>query len=101
MKTFVHSIALAIGLAMLSMGLVMTATTLAFGYELSGYVSVDGMIFASDALHSEQENGGASLALVPELYHQWENGSALTAGVPRSPRSQRGEGIERTTSTNL
>jgi hypothetical protein len=77
MKILVNSAALALGLVTLSMGLVMAATTLAFGFELSGNVSVDGTIFASDAMHPEQESSSASLALSPELYHQWENGSAL------------------------
>ena len=78
MKNLFNSVALALGLVMLSVGLVMAATTLAFGYELSGYVSAEGTIFTSDALHLEQEGSSASLALSPELYHQWENGSALT-----------------------
>jgi hypothetical protein len=78
MKNLLNSTALAFGLVMLSVGLVMAATTLAYGYELTGYVSVEGTIFTSDALQPEQEGSSASLALSPELYHVWENGSALT-----------------------
>jgi len=78
MKNLFNSASLAFGLVMLSVGLVMAATTLAFGYELSGNVSAEGTIFTSDAIHPEQENSSVSLALAPELYHEWESGSALT-----------------------
>ena len=78
MKNLLLSTALAFGLVIASIALVMTTTTLAFGYELSGYISVEGRFFVNEATFPEQEKNSGSLAIAPELYHQWESGSALT-----------------------
>ena len=52
--------------------------SMAAAHELSGYVAAEGRVFFNDPLYPEQEKDNASLALQPEYYHQWENGSSLT-----------------------
>jgi hypothetical protein len=47
--------------------------------EFSGFVAAEGRYFFHDPLFPEQENNDASLAVQPEYYHQWENGSSFTA----------------------
>lgn len=46
--------------------------------ELSGYLSVQSTLYVSDALYPGQEQHAASIALEPEIYHEWENGSSIT-----------------------
>jgi len=56
-----------------------TGATAASVSEFSGYVAVEGRVFFNEALFSEQERGSVSFVLQPEYYHEWENGSSLTA----------------------
>lgn len=49
-----------------------------YAYELSGYIKTEGRVFLNDALYEGQKRDGASLAIQPELYHEWENGSSFT-----------------------
>jgi len=78
MKETLTATGLALALVTVAIVLVMTTVTLAFGYELSGYVSAEGRFFVNEATLPGQEDISGSLAIVPELYHEWENGSALT-----------------------
>jgi len=78
MKETIAATGLAFTLVMVAIVMVMTTVTLAFGYELSGYVSAEGRFFVNEATFQGQENISGSLAIAPELYHEWENGSALT-----------------------
>jgi hypothetical protein len=78
MKKTLAASGLALALVTVAIGMVMTTVTLAFGYELSGYVSAEGRFFVNEATFPGQENISGSLAVAPELYHEWENGSALT-----------------------
>lgn len=78
MKYLMVSAALAFGLVIFSVALVMSATSLAFGYELSGHVSAEGRFFLNDGQFSDQDNSNGSVALAAEFYHEWESGSALT-----------------------
>jgi len=78
MKEIIAATGLAFTLVMAAVIMVMTTVTLAFGYELSGYVSAEGRFFVNEATFQGQESVSGSLAIAPELYHQWENGSALT-----------------------
>jgi len=48
-------------------------------HELSGYVAAEGRYFFHDPLFPDQESNNASLALQPEYYQEWENGSSFTA----------------------
>jgi hypothetical protein len=47
-------------------------------YELSGYVSAEARAFFNDPLFEGQKQHSISLALQPEFYYEWENGSSLT-----------------------
>jgi len=77
MKETLAATGLALALITAAIVIVMITVTLAFGYELSGYVSAEGRFFVNEATFSEQGNNSWSLAIAPELYHEWENGSAL------------------------
>jgi hypothetical protein len=55
---------------------VINAST-ADAYEFSGYIEVDGRFFINDPLYSGQKRNSVSLAIQPEFYHEWENGSNL------------------------
>jgi hypothetical protein len=50
----------------------------AFAHDFSGYISVEGRFFPNDALFPDQRSNNASLAVQPEYYHEWENGSSFT-----------------------
>jgi hypothetical protein len=52
--------------------------SLAQGYEFSGHVTAEGRVFVNDPLFPGQKRNSASLALQPEFYHEWENGSSFT-----------------------
>jgi hypothetical protein len=78
MKKTLAASCLALALVTVAIVMIMTTVTLAFGYELSGYVSAEGRFFVNEATFPGQENISGSLAIAPELYHEWENGSALT-----------------------
>lgn len=77
MKRTLSAAGLALALVTVSIAMVMTASRLAFGYDVSGSVSAEGTVFPGDALHSGQESRSGSLALAPEFYREGENGSAL------------------------
>lgn len=49
----------------------------ASAYELSGYISAEGRVFFDDPLLPEQRRDSVSLAVQPELYHEWESGSSF------------------------
>ncbi|MFV2082394.1 MAG: hypothetical protein ACC669_11085 [bacterium] len=47
-------------------------------YELSGYAAAEGRIFFDDPLYPGQERDNVSIAIQPEFYHEWKNGSSFT-----------------------
>ncbi len=47
--------------------------------DLSGYMAAEGRFFFNDPLFPKQERNDASVAIQPEYYHEWENGSDFTA----------------------
>ena len=47
-------------------------------HEFSGYVTVEGWAFINDPLNFEQDRDNASIAIQPEYYHEWKNGSSFT-----------------------
>jgi hypothetical protein len=51
---------------------------LLLAHEFSGYVLGEGRVFANSAIHPGQKDGSASLAVQPEYYHEWEDGSSFT-----------------------
>ncbi len=53
-------------------------TATAGAAELTGHISVEGRLFTHDALYPHQEHSNASIAVEPELYHEWSDGSSLT-----------------------
>jgi hypothetical protein len=46
--------------------------------DLSGYMAAEGRFFFNDPLFPKQERNDASVAIQPEYYHEWENGSSFT-----------------------
>jgi len=46
--------------------------------ELSGLIELEGRFFFDNALFDKQEKCNGSIALEPEYYHEWENGSSFT-----------------------
>lgn len=54
---------------------------LALGHEFSGVLEAEARLFATSAIHPDQEDGSASFAFQPEYYHEWESGSSF-AFVP-------------------
>lgn len=50
--------------------------------ELTGFVSVEGRIFANPPAFPDQERDGISAALQPEYYHQWQAGRRSFTIVP-------------------
>ncbi|MDH3973100.1 MAG: hypothetical protein OEV42_02365 [Deltaproteobacteria bacterium] len=53
-------------------------TPASFSAEFSGYLSTEGIYFFKKPLFDKQERNTASIALQPEFYHEWENGSSFT-----------------------
>ena len=51
---------------------------LASGHEVSGYIEAEARLFFDDPLFPDQQDHNASLAVLPEYYHEWENGSSVT-----------------------
>ena len=51
----------------------------AVSHELSGYILVEGRLFFEDPLFPEQKKNNTSVAIQPEYYHEWENGSSFAA----------------------
>ena len=49
----------------------------AWAMELSGYVAAEGRYFFNEPLYPDQERNNVSLALQPELYHEWKGGSSF------------------------
>lgn len=47
-------------------------------YELSGYIMVEGSLFPKDPLYNTQKRSNLSIAIEPEYYHEFENGSSFT-----------------------
>ena len=67
----------------LSAGLLTAVICLLFvsgtdAYELSGHVTVEGRAFINDPLYPGQKRDDVSLAIQPEFYYEWENGSSFT-----------------------
>ncbi len=50
----------------------------AYSFEISGNITAEGRYFFSEPQFSEQERHSVSLAVEPEYYHEWENGSSFT-----------------------
>lgn len=46
--------------------------------KFSGYVEVEGRFFFRDPLYEGQRENNGSLAVEPEYYHEWDNGSSFT-----------------------
>jgi hypothetical protein len=53
-------------------------TTFVQAHEMNGHVSVEARLFANAPLYPDQERNNGSIALAPEYYHEWENGSSFT-----------------------
>jgi hypothetical protein len=51
--------------------------SLAPAHDFSGYVAAEGRFFLHDPLYPGQNKNNASLAIQPEYYHEWENGSSF------------------------
>lgn len=47
-------------------------------HDLSGFMTVEGRLFANRPLAADQKKDNAALVLQPEYYHDWENGLRLT-----------------------
>ena len=47
--------------------------------EFSGFLSAEGSYFISEPLFPDQARNSASLAVQPEYFHQWVNGSVFSA----------------------
>jgi hypothetical protein len=45
--------------------------------EFSGYISAEGRFFFQDPLFPEQKKNNASVAIQPEYYRKWDNGSSF------------------------
>ena len=52
--------------------------SVATAHEISGYMAAEGRGFLYDPLYPEQKRNNATVALQPEYYHEWENGSSFT-----------------------
>jgi hypothetical protein len=52
--------------------------SVATAHEISGYMAAEVRGFLDDPLYPEQKRDNASVALQPEYYHEWENGSSFT-----------------------
>jgi hypothetical protein len=61
-----------------SLALSIINTSVSYAFEFSGYATAEGRIFFNDPLYSGQRRDSVSLALQPEFYHEWENGSSVT-----------------------
>lgn len=46
--------------------------------ELNGHISAEARLFVNEPLYQEQERNNYSIALAPEYYHEWENGTSFT-----------------------
>ncbi len=53
-------------------------SSLAFSFELSGYVSTEGRYFFHEPLYPDQERNNASVAMLQDYYHEWQGGSSFT-----------------------
>jgi hypothetical protein len=58
--------------------LMLCAVKTAAANEVSGYVAAEGRIFVNDERFPGQDRHNASIAVQPEYYHEWENGSSFT-----------------------
>ncbi len=59
-------------------GLGLFLSTRAVAAEISGYVAVEGRLFAEDVSFTGQEKNNSSIAAELELFHEWKNGSSFT-----------------------
>jgi len=64
--------------AALTLTLSLTLGSKASAHDFSGYVAAEGRFFPQAPLDPEQERNSGSLAVQPEYYHEWENGSSFT-----------------------
>jgi hypothetical protein len=55
----------------------MACASIAPAHDFSGYVATEGRFFLQDPLYPGQKKNNASLAIQPEYYHEWENGSSF------------------------
>lgn len=67
----------ALALLMMSI-LVITGVPAVSAFELSGHVALEARGFLDDPLFPDQKRDSVSLAVQPEVYYQWKNGSRLT-----------------------
>ncbi len=67
-----------LSIVVLNMALFLMFVLQSRGYELSGYVAVEGRVFFNDPLFPEQKRNSVSLVIQPEFYHEWENRSSFT-----------------------
>jgi len=54
-----------------------SSMTAAASSEFTGYLELEGRYFFQDPLSPEQEGHNASIAFMPEYYHEWESGSSF------------------------
>jgi len=47
-------------------------------HEFTGFIQAEGRLFTQSAIHEEQKDLSGSLALQPEYYHEFEDGSSFT-----------------------
>jgi hypothetical protein len=47
-------------------------------HELTGYLAAEGRLFFKNPLYPGQTHNNGSLAIRPEYYHEWQNGSSFT-----------------------
>ena len=72
MKPLLAAIAVLLGFSLLINSSPLSA------HELTGFVAAEYRSFFNDPLFSEQKQDNGSLALQPEYYHEWQNGSSFT-----------------------
>jgi hypothetical protein len=69
--------AAAVILILMSLTLFGSGTSAAASSQFTGYLELEGRYFFHDPLFPEQERHNASIALMPEYYHEWESGSSF------------------------
>ena len=53
-----------------------------FGVDMTGYVGLEYRYFLQEAFDTRQHGANLSLAIEPEIYHEWDNGYQSLAFVP-------------------
>ena len=66
----------------IALALVLLSSTQGRAVELTGYVSAEGRVFLNPSIYKGQKDHNASLALSPELYHEWRSGAESVTFAP-------------------